>query len=185
MLRRKHAHARGAAATRKVAQACKDFGQRVQYSVFECAVGETDLERLRQRLLRVIYLEEDSLRIYRLGGQREEVGWRPMAATVTWISPVPWWYSGCRTVARTGSAESSGTGSARRSVPAIPRAGRNSAGRPGWEGRIYAQTDRRSRPPGRLRIETSSRSGLPAIHQSQPSSGAARGLKPVRIHDTR
>ena len=36
---------------RKVAQVCKDFGQRVQYSVFECTVSEVNRERLKQRLL--------------------------------------------------------------------------------------------------------------------------------------
>ena len=58
---------------RKVAQVCKDFGQRVQYSVFECTVSETNRERLRQRLLQVIDPAEDNLRIYQLAGNREEV----------------------------------------------------------------------------------------------------------------
>ena len=43
---------------------CKDFGQRVQFSVFECVVGETDFVRLRDRLLDEIKPEEDSLRLY-------------------------------------------------------------------------------------------------------------------------
>lgn len=51
---------------RRVAQACKDFGQRVQKSVFECAVNEMQYEMLLQRLLMIIKEEEDSLRIYRL-----------------------------------------------------------------------------------------------------------------------
>ena len=50
---------------RKVATACKDFGQRVQYSVFECRVSEAQLENLRARLVKIIDEEEDSLRIYR------------------------------------------------------------------------------------------------------------------------
>ena len=53
---------------RRVAQVCQDFGQRVQYSVFECSVGETDLVRLRSRLLDEIDPDEDSLRLYRLHG---------------------------------------------------------------------------------------------------------------------
>jgi CRISPR-associated protein Cas2 len=52
---------------RRVAQACLNFGQRVQYSVFECQVGETELVRLRQELLEEINPHEDSLRLYMLG----------------------------------------------------------------------------------------------------------------------
>ena len=58
---------------RHVATACKDFGQRVQYSVFECRVNEAQLETLRERLIKIINNEEDSLRIYHLRGAREEV----------------------------------------------------------------------------------------------------------------
>lgn len=57
---------------RKVATVCKDFGQRVQYSVFECSVTEAQFEDLRARLLKTINKEEDSLRIYRLRVPREE-----------------------------------------------------------------------------------------------------------------
>ena len=57
---------------RKVAMVCKDFGQRVQYSVFECRVNEAQLESLRSRLLKVINEDEDSLRIYRLHPPREK-----------------------------------------------------------------------------------------------------------------
>lgn len=54
---------------RRVAQVCVDYGQRVQYSVFECSVGEVDLSRLRARLRDEIDPGEDSLRIYRLIGE--------------------------------------------------------------------------------------------------------------------
>ncbi len=57
---------------RKVATTCKDFGQRVQYSVFECRVNAAQLESLRDRLLKVINEDEDSLRIYRLHPPREK-----------------------------------------------------------------------------------------------------------------
>lgn len=57
---------------RKVAKTCESYGQRVQFSVFECSVKEVDLERLRQRLLAIINKEEDSLRIYHLHGKRDE-----------------------------------------------------------------------------------------------------------------
>jgi CRISPR-associated protein Cas2 len=51
---------------RKVAQTCKDFGQRVQKSVFECSVNEIQYEEVIRRLLNIIKKEEDSLRVYRL-----------------------------------------------------------------------------------------------------------------------
>ncbi|WP_341468155.1 CRISPR-associated endonuclease Cas2 [Heliophilum fasciatum] len=56
---------------RKVAQACKDFGQRVQKSVFECTVSEVQYERFVHRLLAHIDKKEDSLRIYRLREPKE------------------------------------------------------------------------------------------------------------------
>jgi CRISPR-associated protein Cas2 len=52
---------------RRVAQVCLNFGQRVQFSLFECTVGELELARLRQDLLKEIKPEEDSLRLYFLG----------------------------------------------------------------------------------------------------------------------
>lgn len=58
---------------RRVARCCKDYGQRVQFSVFECTVSDARLEKLRQRLLKEFDPEEDSLRIYFLGPKREEV----------------------------------------------------------------------------------------------------------------
>lgn len=51
---------------RKVAQQCKNFGQRVQKSVFECSVDDMHYERLVRALVKIIDKEEDSLRIYRL-----------------------------------------------------------------------------------------------------------------------
>jgi len=57
---------------RKVAKVCEDFGQRVQYSVFECSVGKEDLYRLREQVLRVIDEDEDSLRIYHLPSSYED-----------------------------------------------------------------------------------------------------------------
>ena len=56
---------------RKVAQACQAYGQRVQNSVFECKVNDTQFEQLVHRLLRIIDENEDSLRIYRLREPKE------------------------------------------------------------------------------------------------------------------
>ena len=52
---------------RRVAKACKDYGQRVQYSVFECLVDPTQWTVLKQRLIDEIDPEKDSLRFYFLG----------------------------------------------------------------------------------------------------------------------
>jgi CRISPR-associated protein Cas2 len=49
---------------RKVAQACLDYGQRVQNSVFECRVDAQHWVMLRARLLETINPQEDSLRFY-------------------------------------------------------------------------------------------------------------------------
>ena len=49
---------------RRVAQACEDYGTRVQKSVFECQVGQTEWVRLRDRLLTEYNADEDSLRFY-------------------------------------------------------------------------------------------------------------------------
>ena len=52
---------------RRVARACKDYGQRVQYSVFECIVDPAQWTMLRERLIDEIEEEADSLRFYFLG----------------------------------------------------------------------------------------------------------------------
>jgi len=52
---------------RRVAKACKDFGQRVQYSVFECIVDPAQWTALKARLVSEIDPEKDSLRFYFLG----------------------------------------------------------------------------------------------------------------------
>jgi len=52
---------------RRVAKVCQNYGQRVQYSVFECIVDPAQWTALRQRLIDEIKIEEDSLRFYFLG----------------------------------------------------------------------------------------------------------------------
>lgn len=51
---------------RRVAKVCEAFGQRVQYSVFECLVNAAQYEQLIHQLEKEIAPAEDSLRIYRL-----------------------------------------------------------------------------------------------------------------------
>jgi len=52
---------------RRVAQACLDYGQRVQFSVFEVQLNDTQWTKLRLRLLDEIDPRVDSLRFYFLG----------------------------------------------------------------------------------------------------------------------
>lgn len=51
---------------RRVAKACKDYGVRVQYSVFECSVGDKEFVKLRARVLDILNVQQDSVRIYQL-----------------------------------------------------------------------------------------------------------------------
>jgi CRISPR-associated protein Cas2 len=52
---------------RRVAKACQDYGQRVQYSIFECIVDPAQWTVLKERLISEIDPEKDSLRFYYLG----------------------------------------------------------------------------------------------------------------------
>ena len=66
---------------RSVARACKDFGQRVQFSVFEIEVDPAQWATLKARLETIIEAEVDSLRYYYLGTnwsrRIEHVGAKP------------------------------------------------------------------------------------------------------------
>lgn len=57
----------GAGRLRAVAKACRDCGQRVQYSVFEIEVDPAQWTKLKARLEGIIKPEFDSLRYYYLG----------------------------------------------------------------------------------------------------------------------
>lgn len=52
---------------RHIAKICKNYGQRVQYSVFECIVDPAQWTMLRQKLIDEIDEKKDSLRFYFLG----------------------------------------------------------------------------------------------------------------------
>ncbi len=51
----------------RVAKVCQNYGQRVQYSVFECIVDPAQWAVLKHRLIDLINKELDSLRFYYLG----------------------------------------------------------------------------------------------------------------------
>jgi len=66
---------------RRVARACLDFGQRVQFSVFEVDADPAQWTKLKARLEAIIDKERDSLRYYYLGAnwanRVEHVGAKP------------------------------------------------------------------------------------------------------------
>jgi CRISPR-associated protein Cas2 len=51
----------------RVAKTCKNFGKRVQFSVFECLVDSAQWATVESRLVEIIDPEKDSLRFYFLG----------------------------------------------------------------------------------------------------------------------
>lgn len=71
----------GDARLRAIAKACRDFGQRVQYSVFEIEVDPAQWTKLKARLEGIIKPELDSLRYYYLGSnwrrKVEHIGAKP------------------------------------------------------------------------------------------------------------
>jgi len=68
---------------RHVARACKDVGQRVQYSVFEIEVEPAQWIALKAKLEKIVDAKTDSLRYYHLGshwrGRVEHFGAKPAA----------------------------------------------------------------------------------------------------------
>jgi len=52
---------------RHIAEACLNYGLRVQKSVFECNVEPAEWERLKATLLEIYNPDRDSLRFYFLG----------------------------------------------------------------------------------------------------------------------
>lgn len=49
-----------------MAKLLENFGLRIQYSFFECEIEKEMMEKLRDELLELLNLREDSLRIYPL-----------------------------------------------------------------------------------------------------------------------
>ncbi len=73
--------AAGRGRLRRIGKACLDYGQRVQFSVFECEVTPAEWTLLRARLCEIMDPERDSLRFYMLGAnwrrRVEHVGAKP------------------------------------------------------------------------------------------------------------
>lgn len=72
----------GARRLRRIAKACLNFGQRVQYSVFEVEVEPAQWVRLKAELMSIMQPDADSLRFYHLGknwqSKVEHVGAKPV-----------------------------------------------------------------------------------------------------------
>lgn len=66
---------------RRIARHCQNWGQRVQFSVFECVVDPAQWKKLRAALLNEMDQDKDSLRFYFLGaswrGKIEHWGVKP------------------------------------------------------------------------------------------------------------
>lgn len=66
---------------RRLAKTCRDYGQRVQYSVFEIEVDFAQWAFIKHRLCKIIDPDQDSLRFYYLGrnwqNKVEHVGAKP------------------------------------------------------------------------------------------------------------
>lgn len=53
----------------KIAKICCNYGQRVQNSVFECALDASQMVIVREQLLSIMNTKNDSIRIYNLGNK--------------------------------------------------------------------------------------------------------------------
>ena len=71
----------GAGRLRRIAKICRDYGQRVQFSVFEIEVDPGLWAVIRDKLIREMQPETDSLRFYFMGShwerRVEHVGAKP------------------------------------------------------------------------------------------------------------
>lgn len=64
--------AAGKTRLRKVAKECQNHAQRVQNSVFEADLDYSSFLKLKNNLIKIINLKEDSLRFYYLGNNWEK-----------------------------------------------------------------------------------------------------------------
>jgi CRISPR-associated protein Cas2 len=67
---------------RRIAKVCQDYGQRVQFSVFELEVDPANWVRIKQQMRDLIDPDVDSLRFYFLGSKWqdkvEHIGAKPV-----------------------------------------------------------------------------------------------------------
>ena len=61
----------GSRRLRRIAKICQNYGQRVQYSVFECNIDPAQWLKLKSKLENEFDPDFDSLRYYKLGSRYE------------------------------------------------------------------------------------------------------------------
>jgi CRISPR-associated protein Cas2 len=77
----------------KIMKALKDYGQHVQYSVFECDLKHADYQRLQQRLKKLCNPRQDNIRFYILS--EEDVKKRRVwGVERTEMEVLPWYLVG-------------------------------------------------------------------------------------------
>ncbi len=57
----------------KLAKILKDYGDRVQYSVFECILDNKLLDKMVERIHKIVNEEADSIRIYTICASCEKI----------------------------------------------------------------------------------------------------------------
>jgi len=57
----------------KLAKVLEDYGDRVQYSVFECILDNKLLDKMVKRIHKIAKVEDDSIRIYSICANCEKV----------------------------------------------------------------------------------------------------------------
>jgi CRISPR-associated protein Cas2 len=57
---------------KKISDLLEGYGQRVQYSVFECQLSHAKYKELCKRLRKIVRLSEDNLRFYPLSSHTSE-----------------------------------------------------------------------------------------------------------------
>ncbi len=62
----------GGVRLRRIADVCEKYGQRVQFSVFECRLSATQLPRMIGEVADVIDHERDSVIVYRFPGKIDD-----------------------------------------------------------------------------------------------------------------
>ncbi|MDE2792031.1 MAG: CRISPR-associated endonuclease Cas2 [Paracoccaceae bacterium] len=62
----------GAARLRRIADICGKYGQRVQFSVFECRLSATRMARMKGEIEDAIDSDHDSVIIYRFPGRIQD-----------------------------------------------------------------------------------------------------------------
>lgn len=66
----------------RMAKQILGFGQRVQYSVFECHLTQRQIADLIKKLVPILVQEEDRLRVYKIAGDPQVQVWGNVPLTV-------------------------------------------------------------------------------------------------------